>query len=237
VRAGLRHAAGLRFDHVMGLFRLFWIPLGHGAGDGTYVRYPWEDLLDILALESVRAGAFVVGEDLGTVEDFTRAELYRRRVLSYRLLWFEADGPDSGRWPHQALAAVTTHDLPTVAGLWTGSDLEAQQALGLHPNEGATIDIVKKLAHWTGVDTDAGVETVIERTYDLLGRSPTAVITATLDDALAVQERPNMPGTIDEWPNWSLALPRPLEEIETAPLAEAIGAALDRRHLRAGPDG
>jgi len=236
VRAGLRHAAGLRFDHVMGLFRLFWIPEGRGATEGTYVRYPWEDLLDILALESVRAGAFIVGEDLGTVEDFTRAELFRRRVLSYRLLWFEADSPDSGRWPHQALAAVSTHDLPTVAGLWTGSDLEAQRAIGLHPNEGATINIAKKLAHWTGADPDADVETVIERTYELLGRSPAAVVTATLDDALGVQERPNLPGTIDEWPNWRLALPLPLEEIETAPLAEAIGVALDRRN-RPGPDG
>ena len=178
----------------MGLFRLFWIPEGSEAADGTYVRYPWADLLDILALESVRAGAFVVGEDLGTVEEFTRAELFRRRVLSYRLLWFEADGPDSGRWPHQALAAVTTHDLPTVAGLWTGRDLEAQRALGLHPNEGATIDIAKKLADWTGVDPDADVETVIERTYDLLGRSPTAVVTATLDDALAVRGAPQPAG-------------------------------------------
>ncbi len=229
VRAGLRHAAGLRFDHVMGLFRLFWVPLGSEASDGTYVRYPWWDLLDILALESVRSGAFVVGEDLGTVEEATRVELRRRQVLSYRLLWFEAESPDSGRWPHQALAAVTTHDLPTVAGLWSGRDLEAQRVLGLHPNEGATNEIAERLAKWTGVDPDAETEVVIERTYGLLGRAPTAVVTATLDDALAVEERPNQPGTIDEWPNWSLALPLPLEEIEVSPLAETISIALDGR--------
>ena len=229
VRAGLRHAGGLRFDHVMGLFRLFWIPLGGAAGEGTYVRYPWWDLLDILALESARAGAFVVGEDLGTVEDSTRRELHRRGVLSYRLLWFEPTAPDSGRWPHQALAAVTTHDLPTVAGLWSGSDVETQRGLGLHPNEEATAAIAGKLSQWTGLDRGADVESVIDRTYGLLGRAPAAVVTATLEDALAVEERPNQPGTIDERPNWSLALPRPLEEIEVAPLAQVIGAALQHR--------
>src|SRR6202035_3677504 len=83
VRAGMRHASGLRFDHVMGLFRLFWMPEGAGPRAGTYVRYPWADLLDILALESHRAGAYVVGEDLGTVEDFMREELAQRAVLSY----------------------------------------------------------------------------------------------------------------------------------------------------------
>ena len=196
------------------------------------MRYPWWDLLDILALESVRSGAFVVGEDLGTVEEATRVELRRRQVLSYRLLWFEAESPDSGRWPHQALAAVTTHDLPTVAGLWSGRDLEAQRVLGLHPNEGATNEIAERLAKWTGVDPDAETEVVIERTYGLLGRAPTAVVTATLDDALAVEERPNQPGTIDEWPNWSLALPVPLEEIEESPLAEVISIALDGRQSR-----
>jgi 4-alpha-glucanotransferase len=154
------------------------------------------------------------------------------------LLWFESDPPDSGRWPHQALAAVTTHDLPTVAGLWSGHDLQAQKCLGLHPNEESTAQITDKLSRWTGVEPGADVEAVIGRTYALLGQAPTAVITATLDDALAVEERPNQPGTVGEWPNWSLALPKPLEEIEAAPLAEVIGAALDRRRRPAvGSDG
>jgi 4-alpha-glucanotransferase len=229
VRAGLRHAAGLRLDHVMGLFRLFWIPQGAEPAEGTYVRYPWRDLLDILALESDRAGAFLVGEDLGTVEDFCRDQLRHHRVLSYRLLWFEGTRPDSGHWPHQALAAVTTHDLPTVAGLWSGSDLAVQRSLGLEPNEEGTLRIRQRLSAWTGLDSDASSEDAIQQAYRLLGTAPSAIVSATLDDALAVEDRPNIPGTTAEWPNWSLALPRSLEELETAPLAEIIRAGLGRR--------
>lgn len=229
LRWGMGDGAGLRFDHVMGLFRLFWIPPDADPTQGTYVRYPWQDLLDILALESHRAGAFVVGEDLGTVEDFVRYELYVRQVLSYRLLWFEPDPPDRGTWPQQALAAVTTHDLPTIAGLLTGSDLERQRALDLHPNEASTATLRDKLRSWTGVPDDAPVEVVIEQAYRLLGRAPCAIVTATLDDALGVEERPNMPGTMGDVPNWSLALPAPLEEFGDLPLPGAIAAAFSDR--------
>ncbi|HMC51239.1 MAG TPA: 4-alpha-glucanotransferase [Acidimicrobiales bacterium] len=114
VRSGLRHSAGLRVDHVMGLSRLFWIPPDGGPAEGTYVRYPSAELLDILALESERAGAFVVGEDLGTVEPWLRQELQARDMLSYKLLWFEPLPPQG--WPERSVAAVTTHDLPTMAG-------------------------------------------------------------------------------------------------------------------------
>jgi 4-alpha-glucanotransferase len=215
----------------MGLFRLFWIPEGGVPSDGTYVRYPWRDLLDILALESHRAGAYVVGEDLGTVEDFTRQELFERGVLSYRLLWFEPSRPDSGAWPEQALAAVTTHDLPTVAGLWTGADLAVQHSLGLVPNDAGMAAIRDKLAGWIDADESTPVTEVIERTYRLLGRASCELVTATLEDALALEERPNVPGTVDEWPNWAIALPEALEDIEEAVLPRAIAAALDR------PDG
>src|SRR5438552_16826315 len=99
VRSGIRHAGGLRFDHVMGLFRLWWIPENGSATDGVYVRYPAKEMLDILALESVRAGAYVVGEDLDTVEPYVRHELAERDVLSYRVLWFE-DRPPVEYPPH-----------------------------------------------------------------------------------------------------------------------------------------
>jgi 4-alpha-glucanotransferase len=229
VRSGLRYAGGLRFDHVMGLFRLFWIPEGGSPAEGTYVRYPWSDLLDILALESHRAGAYVVGEDLGTVEQWVREELEQRGVLSYRLMWFESRPPDSGTWPEQALAAVTTHDLPTIAGLWSGADLAAQRSLGLAPNVAAMTAIREKVAGWIGAVEATPVAEVIEQTYRLLGQAPCALLSATLDDALAVEERPNMPGTVDGWPNWSIALPEPLERVETAPLALRLASALTGR--------
>ena len=226
VRAGFRHAGGLRFDHVMGLFRLFWVPAGCSPVDGAYVRYPARELLDILALESHRAGAYVVGEDLGTVEDEVRDELARRDVLSYRLLWFEPRPPRT--FPARALAAVTTHDLPTIAGVWTGADLEAQRERGMEPNEEGSRSLRDKLRDWTGVADDAPVEQVVRRTYEILAEAPSAIVTASLDDALEVEERPNYPGTLDGT-NWSLALPVPLEEVEADPRVAAVADALGRR--------
>ena len=214
LQAMLHHAGGLRIDHVMGLFRLFWIPPEADATAGTYVRYPSADLLDILALESERAGAFVVGEDLGTVETEVRDELTARQVLSYRLFWFESGPPES--WPEQALCAVTTHDLPTIAGVWTGADLDAQRRIGGGVNESGTAEMRRRLAAATGVDEaatadDVSVDEVVRATYRRLAAAPCRVAVATLDDPLGVEERPNMPGTVDEWPNWSIPLPVPIE--------------------------
>ena len=225
VRGALRHAGGLRIDHVMGLFRLFWIPRGADAGAGAYVRYPADELLAILALESERAKAYIVGEDLGTVEASARKKLARKRVLSYRLLWFEKDPPE--RYPELALAAVITHDLPTVAGLWSGADLEAQRRLGLQPNEEGTLQIRAQLRSMTELGDDAAVDEVIERAYGLLARAPSMIVAATLEDALSVPERPNMPGAAEN--SWSLALPEPLEELQSRPLAQGMA-----EHLRAG---
>jgi 4-alpha-glucanotransferase len=159
-----------------------------------------------------------------------------RRVLSYRLLWFEPSPPGTGDWPYQALAAATTHDLPTAAGLWTGRDLAARLALGLGANEEAELALRERIARWTELDAGAPPPQAVRRVYRLLGRAPCAIVTATLDDALVVEERPNMPGTTDEWPNWKLALPQPLEHLEQAPLAQEIASALGCRG-QAGPDG
>lgn len=227
VRAGLRHGGALRFDHVMGLFRLFWIPDGHTPADGTYVHYPSWDLLNILALEAERAGAYVVGEDLGTVEDGVRAELAARRVLSYRLLWFEPDQPAT--WPGQALGSVTTHDLPTVAGVWSGADLAAQRDLGLRPNEEGMTSMRRRLQEWGGVGGSAAPADAVRAAYRALAAAPCSVLTATLEDALAVEERPNQPGTVDEWPNWRIALPRPIDDLEGDGLASDIATALGGR--------
>jgi 4-alpha-glucanotransferase len=224
VRAGLRHAGGLRFDHVMGLFRLFWIPEGAEPAEGTYVRYPYWDLLNILALEAQRADAFVVGEDLGTVEPHVRPELAERRVLSYKLLWFESERP--AHWSSDALGAVTTHDLPTIAGVWSGADIQVQRDLGLQPNEEGAAAMHDRLEQWTGAVPGAPLEQVITATYDLLGEAPCRVLTVALDDVAGVAERPNMPGTVDQWPNWSIALPQPLEDLEESALSQAVAAAV-----------
>jgi 4-alpha-glucanotransferase len=226
IRSMLAHAGGLRIDHVMGLFRLFWIPRGMGAKGGAYVRSRADELLAIVAIESVRAGAFIVGEDLGTVEDGVRETLAKRKLLSYRLLYFE---PTAARhFPELALTSVTTHDLATIAGLWSGSDVADQKRIGLAPNEAAMRGLRDKIARLDGIPADAPSEVAIERTYAALAEAPSRVLLATLDDALAVPERPNMPGTVTEWPNWSLALPQPLEEIETAALPRKLAAALKR---------
>src|SRR4029078_4274255 len=130
LRANMRHSGALRIDHVMGLYRLYWIPPGASAAHGAYVCYPFDDLLTILALESHRNACMVIGEDLGTVPDEVRSGLSRARVLSYRLLYFErtADGhyQRAGEYPRDALVAVSTHDLATLRGFWEGHDLEVR---------------------------------------------------------------------------------------------------------------
>ena len=226
VRANLRHAAGLRVDHVMGLFRLFWVPRGGAPPDGRYVAYPSKVLLHALAEESRAARAVVIGEDLGTVQNTVRAELSRRDVLSYRLLWFEDDEPAT--WPAHSLASVTTHDLPTIAGVWTGTDVAEQRALGLAVDEAAAARLRSRLGDRTGARDDAPVEEVVLRAYEVLGTAPSMFVCATLEDALAVEHRPNMPGTTDAArPNWSVPLPLSLEALEDDPrphdLAEVLG--------------
>ncbi len=226
IRACLRHAGGLRIDHVMGLFRLFWIPAGMDPKDGAYVRSHAADLLAIVALESQRAQAVIVGEDLGTVEDDVRVGLAASDILSYRLVWFENDPP--ARYPEAALAAVTTHDLPTIAGLWSNSDLDAQRELGLSPNESGTMEIKARVRRMTRAGTGMDVAEVTARVYESLGKAPSRILTATLDDAMTVEERPNMPATNDEWPNWQQALPQPIESLKGSPLPERIARALAR---------
>ena len=233
VRSSMMAGAGLRFDHVMGLFRLFWISAGSGPDQGAYVRYPHEDLLNILALESHRAGAYVVGEDLGTVETFVREEMRSRDIMGYRVLWFE-NYPES--YPESTMAAVTNHDLPTIAGLWTGSDLRMQQELDLQPNVEGTIATRDRLRDRLKLSDDAEIGDVIVRTHELLSRAPSRLLVPTLEDCLGVEERPNQPGTTDERPNWSRALPLPLEDLVEHPLPRRVAAVLGRRESGPHPE-
>jgi 4-alpha-glucanotransferase len=207
IRSTIANAGGLRIDHIMGLFRLWWVPQEGGPTDGAYVRYPSEDLLDIVALESWRAQALVVGEDLGTVEPGVREALAEHAILSYRLLLFEDDDPST--WPVSAMAAATTHDLPTIAGLWTGADLADQAAHGVGDDESRPRDRKALLAAAladAAPDDDATPQEAVTNAYSRLIKAPCVLLSATLEDAVAGERRPNMPGTTNR-DNWSIPLP------------------------------
>jgi 4-alpha-glucanotransferase len=222
----LRHAGGLRIDHVMGMFRLFWIPRRLGNKGGTYVRYPVDELLAIIAIESHRAGAVIVGEDLGTVLPGTRELLAEYKMLSYRLLYFEPMPPPE--FLELALSGVTTHDLATIAGAWTGAAADHARSAGVTPNVEGLAYLRNKLAELTALPGDAPLSEIIVETHRALGSAPSRVLLATLDDALAVLEQPNMPGTTTTWPNWSLALPKTIEQMKDAELPARIAAVLRR---------
>ena len=216
VRGTIAGAGGLRIDHVMGLFRLWWVPQEGGPKEGAYVRYPADDLLDIVALESHRAGAVVVGEDLGTVEPGVREALAERGILSYRVLWFEDDEPTE--WPAEALAAVTTHDLPTVAGLWTGSDADDQLAatdMSEDDVRSGAEDLVARLRR-DGLAEDASVEEAVDAAYQQLAQAPSLLLSIALEDAVGEERRPNVPGTVER-ENWRIPLAVPIEDLPDHP--------------------
>ncbi|MGE3773243.1 MAG: malto-oligosyltrehalose synthase [Gammaproteobacteria bacterium] len=235
LRRCMRHVGALRIDHVMGLMRLYWIPPGAGARDGTYVHYPLADLLGILALESERHRCMVVGEDLGTVPDEIRAALDAHGVLSYRLLYFERAADGSFRapsdYPGQALVAAGTHDLPTLAGYWEGRDLALRTALGLFPTDeirqqqilaraDARARLLIRLEDESllppGATADPQtlprMEPALSRAlHGLLARTPSKLLLVQLEDVPCLREQVNLPGTIDEHPNWRRKLDPPLE--------------------------
>jgi 4-alpha-glucanotransferase len=226
IRATMAGAGGLRIDHVMGLFRLWWVPEGKTPAEGAYVRYPSADLLDIVALESHRLRAVVVGEDLGTVEKGVREALDEHDMLSYRLLFFEQDPPS--RWPAKSMAAVSTHDLPTVAGLWGDVDTEDRRA---HTNEDEDMpekqrtDLLAALTKRGGIDPDLSQEDAVVAAYELLATAPSTLLSATLDDAVAAERRPNIPGAVGR-DNWKIPLPVFAEDLTEHPLALRIAHTL-----------
>ncbi len=216
IRSTAKHAAGLRLDHVMGLFRLFWIPRDAHASGGAYVRFPARELLAILALESRKSKTFIVGEDLGLVEPAMRSRLRHSGVLSYRLLWFEDDPPE--KWPRESAAAIGTHDLPTVAGIWNLSEPDQRQH-----------HLRRRLTDATGLPDGTPPVEVAVAAYQRLAQARSRIVLASFEDALGIQERTNQPGTTTERPNWRLALTRPLEAIEhdagVLQIAESMRAA------------
>ncbi len=251
LRANMRDAGALRLDHVMGLQRLFWVARGLPAAEGAYVLYPFEDLLGILALESQRNRCLVVGEDLGTVPDAVRDALHPMNVLSTRLLYFERQ--DNGRlqppqaYPENAAAAVTTHDLPTLAGFWQGLDIDLRAQLHLFPDDEVrnqqvvtrSEDRAQLLVALEGegvLPPGSGMQPVAfpEMTpelatavYTYLARAPSKLLLLQMEDCFGVREQPNLPGTVEPtYPNWRLKMPLNLETWHDSPYLQAILPAL-----------
>ena len=227
VRAALRHAGALRIDHIMQLWQLFWVPVAGPVGEGAYVRYPVDPLLAILRIEACRAGAWIVGEDIGTVAGGVRETMESIGMLGYRT----AMGGRSGANPEGTVGAAGTHDQPTVAGILTGSDRADMARIGKAYDE-QDIEETRRLLCWqAGIDpgTTSGpqqVRAAILAEYAAMARCPSRIVVATLDDAAGVAERPNMPGTVDQYPNWRIGLPAPVEDLLSAPLAEDLLATL-----------
>ncbi|MFI0880210.1 4-alpha-glucanotransferase [Streptomyces eurythermus] len=244
LRALFRYAGALRIDHVMGLFRLWWVPAGSPPTEGTYVHYDADAMLAVLALEADRAGAVVIGEDLGTVEPGVREALQRRGVLGTSVLWFERDWEGDGRplpperWRADCLATATTHDLPPTAARLTGDHVELRDRLGLltrpaaEERAGATADAAEWLALLGSLGlldlTAAGPpgsdeEEEIRAVHRFLLRTPARLIGVWLPDGVGDRRPQNLPGTWDEYPNWRLPLadpygrPVPLEELVASP--------------------
>jgi 4-alpha-glucanotransferase len=228
LRASMAVGGGLRVDHVMGLSRLWWVPSGAEATHGGYVRFPDHELLEVLALESARTGAVVVGEDLGTVEDELREALADARVLTSRVVWFDDTTPDEA--PEASLGVVTTHDLPTVAGVWTGADAAELDVLGLPAPEEAAAGVRRRLAALAPLPPDAPAADVVAALHRRVAEGRSSLVLGSLEDVCAVAHRPNVPGTTSERPNWSLALPLPVDRMAAdRPANRAIGALAEGR--------
>ena len=226
LRAALRHAGGLRVDHILGLFRSWWVPDGCSPDEGTYVRYDHEALVGILVLEAQRAGAVVIGEDLGVFEGWVQHYLADRGIAGTSILWFEKDGHDP-RPPESyrqlCLTSVTTHDLPPTAGYLAGDHVRLRSELGLLEHDlddeladaAQERDAVLRLARERGLlppvdpgntERDVDDQQTVEALHRLIAASPSALLAVSLVDAIGERRSQNQPGTTDEYPNWRIPL-------------------------------
>ncbi|WP_051813342.1 4-alpha-glucanotransferase [Streptomyces sp. NRRL S-340] len=252
LRAGLRHAGALRIDHVMGLFRLWWVPEGRPPSEGTYVRYDAEAMLGTVMLEAHRAGASVIGEDLGTVEAGVREFLHARGVLGTSVQRFEYLGGSEGRhgplpperWRADCLATLTTHDLPTTAAWLSGEHVELRSRLGLltRPEAEEKAEAAAERDGWLAELERLGLlpdpEGDVVALHRFLCRTPARLLGVWLPDATGDLRPQNIPGTSSVHPNWRLPVsdgrgrPVPLEELPGRPLVPALTrvfAALGQR--------
>lgn len=250
IRSVLRHAGGLRVDHVIGLFRLWWIPDGAAPTEGTYVRYDHDAFIGILLLEAQRAGAVVIGEDLGTVEPWVRDYLRERGILGTSILWFEFDWEGSGaplppeRWREYCLASVTTHDLPPTAGYLAGDHVRLRHELGLlsgtleaqlaadQAEQSAWLDLLRERGLLTSGADELDTTIALHRAVNA---TPARLRLLALTDAVGERRTQNQPGTVDEYPNWRVPLggrdgaPVLLEDVFTDARAAALAAVMRTR--------
>lgn len=227
IRSLLRHAGGIRVDHVMGMFRLWWVPAGSKPAEGTYVRYDHEAMVGVMALEASRAGALVIGEDLGTVEPWVRDYLRERGMLGTSILFFERDevGPlPADAWRRLCLGTVTTHDLPPSAGYLAGEHVVIRDRLGLltRPADEEWMGLWDEVAAWRarleaeGIDPGpvGDIGALVEGLHRFLARTPALLCGVALADAVGDRRTLNQPGTYQEYPNWQL----PLLDADGAPV-------------------
>ncbi len=243
LRAVLAHADGLRIDHIAGLWRLWWVPPGASPDQGTYVNYDAAAMLAALALEAHRAGAVVIGEDLGTVEPEVTETLADQRMLGCAVLWFARDEQVPGtpllappRGPQCSAASISTHDLPTAVGFLRGEHVRARAALGLLKDEDAEwaqaaidraelVDLLRAEGLLRAADEEDEDEIVVAM-HALLGRTPCRLLLISPYDVVGETRQPNLPGTVDEYPNWRLPLPVTLEQLQRDPRVHRVVAAL-----------
>lgn len=217
LRAALRHAGGVRIDHAMGLMRLWLIPQGAAPADGAYLSYPLDDLLRLVALESYRHRAVVIGEDLGTVPPEFRARMAEAGISGMDVLWFQRDKNGflpPAKWRPDAVAMTSTHDLPTVAGWWSGADIATREKLGLvvdanveradRTADRKTVWKAFKKAKAASGDPPAPDDTELaaDSAVRFVGKAAAPLALIPVEDMLGLSDQPNLPGTIDEHPNW-----------------------------------
>ncbi|TWB48263.1 glycogen debranching protein GlgX [Nitrospirillum viridazoti] len=243
--ANMRHAGLLRIDHVMGLKRLFWVPKGAAGRDGAYVAAPFDLLLARTLLESLRAGVAVVGEDLGTVPEGFRERLGDAGILSYRVLWFEREGErfrDPARWPANAAACVSTHDLPTLAGWWMAADIAEKHTLGLldetadaqarvarREEKRGLLDQLVGAGLLTATDADLDGpldDTLAAAIHAFVTAAPSTLMLAQVDDLAGEVDAVNLPGTDRERPNWRRRLGLDVDALLSTGRSRAIMAAV-----------
>ena len=250
LRNQLRNSGGLRIDHIIGLFRLWWVPQGREPLEGTYVRYDHEALIGILVLEAFRAGAIIVGEDLGTVEPWVRDYLAGRGILGTSILWFEVTDAGLPRPPEDyrrlCLASVTTHDLPPTAGYLTGEHIKVRADLNLFTRtleEEMAVDASQRerlldvLRERGLLGASPELDTIVEALHRYLAWSPALLIGIAVPDLTGDVRVINQPGTDEEYPNWRLPLAGPdrkpvmLEELMTSARAKRLAECVGRgRH-------